>query len=171
MNWFARLFSTSVETNDEYNWRVGKKFALYHLDFNTVVVGSRFLVLKVGAKSVAIDKIEIKGNSAWLKWSWYTGDLTVSGGTEINELPMNPNVDSSSGAKLYLNPVISGPLMPIYENVPIYGDVGANAYTIMNSRVVDRKVGFKPNTYHVFKIENIDESASHIDVLIDFEVL
>jgi len=166
--------STSVETQKEKSFRDGKTFTYYDIKLGEIpdAPDKMKLVLVVGKHAIAIDKLAIKGNSAWIKWSLHTGgDVDMLTGTELNATPLNVTEEYDHDTMCIIDPDTSGAWVELYNDIPIYGVEGAKSYTIMNEEILTRKMAFPAYSTHMLDLENNDAACTHIEVIIDFEVM
>lgn len=165
--------STSVETVDQHNWRVGKKFSFYYIEKAAGTGKGVDVVLSVGKYDIAIDKIVIKGSSSIVAYQWFTGaTVDRDSGDSVYEIPLNELVESSSDVRLLIDPTVTaGAWVAVLDTINIFGMVASFNRTRMDENVITRKIAFKAYSTNMLKIVNNGSGTPDVEILIDFEVL
>lgn len=167
----------NTESNDSmdwHQWNKGKKFSYYYVDKNFSDDSVISLVLVVGNKDIAIDKIALKGDFSSITWTWSSGDnvdIDLDSGVIIREIPLNITVNSSSGATLLINPSFTGTWLDEVQDVRIYGMEGALNRVVAYDEIITRKIAFKANSNHRLLITNQYIGATYLEARIYFEIL
>lgn len=163
----------NMVSQDWANWVNGKKFAFHYVtkiidDTETIDV-----VLSVGARPVVIDRLVLKGtiSDVTLQWS-YGAEIDRTMPSAVPEIPLNINVQSTSGAIIYINPTITGGAWTNITNPVVYvGLLGYNNSSRMHEELITEKITFAANTNHRLSFDSTDARDPTIELLFTLFVL
>lgn len=170
----AEVNSTSVETVNEYNWRVGKKFSYFHyvhnVDKDTVLT----FAFITGDRSVKITSFKVFSSSSLVTWSWFPNATMDDGtGAEIQVLPLNSTVLSKSGTSLFLDPDNVNFGTALFASIDIVGvEVKPLKYKLEDF-IISEGLAINQNSLNILRITNRHEiiENTNIGIKIIFTVM
>ncbi len=156
--------SQLVETIKENRWRNGLRF-LHLMNINALSAGAEADVLIcVGDKNVVIENVSVEANVEKLTWQIFVGtEFTPGTGSNINKIPRNSVVDTTSSALVTLNPEITATGQSLTQQpMNLVAQIFRNNLYYMKEYLIENDFVFESNRCYLIRLKNTSSDITDI---------